>query len=54
MVNSLNGQLLPYLLQSSGVIFRKEDISSFGAVVARDFEKPCLVKTKVHVNTDFE
>jgi hypothetical protein len=39
---------------SSDLIFRKEDISSFGAVVARDFGKPCLVKTKVHVNTDFE
>ncbi|RZD31415.1 MAG: hypothetical protein CXT77_02500 [uncultured DHVE6 group euryarchaeote] len=54
VVNSFNGQLLPYLLQSSGIIFRKEDISSFGAVVARDFGKPCLVKTKVHVNNDFE
>ncbi len=54
VANSFNGQLLPYLLQSSGVVFRNEDLSSFGAVVARDFRKPCLVKTKIHVNSDFE
>ena len=54
VANSFNGQLLPYLLKSSGIIFRNEDISSFGAIVARDFGKPCLVKSKIHVNTDFD
>ena len=42
----------PLMLKSSGVIFKNEDLSSFGSIIARDFEKPCIVKAKVQINSD--
>ncbi len=54
ITDSFNGQILPLMLQSSGVVFRNEDLSSFGAIIARDFEKPCIVKAKLQINSDLE
>ena len=54
ITDSFNGQILPLMLQSSGVIFKNEDLSSFGSVIARDFEKPCMVKAKLEINYDLE
>ena len=54
ITDSFNGQILPLMLQSSGVIFKNEDLSSFGSIIARDFEKPCIVKAKVQINSDLE
>ena len=54
ITDSFNGQILPLMLQSSGVIFKNEDLSSFGAVIARDFEKPCIVKAKIDISSDLE
>ena len=36
------------MIRSSGIIFENEDLTSFGTTVARDFEKPSMVKTKVN------
>jgi len=52
ITDSFNGQILPLMLKSSGVIFKNEDLSSFGSIIARDFEKPCIVKAKVQINSD--
>ena len=44
---SFNGNLINSVIRSSGIIFENEDLTSFGATVARDFDKPCMVKTKI-------
>ena len=45
--NNFNGNSINSVIRSSGVIFENEDLTSFGAIVARDFDKPSMVKTKV-------
>lgn len=54
ITDSFNGQILPLILQASGVIFKNEDLSSFGSIIARDFEKPCMIKAKLEINSDLE
>jgi len=44
---SFNGNLINSVIRSSGIIFENEDLTSFGSMVARDFDKPCMVKTKM-------
>ena len=45
---NFNGNSINSLIKSSGIIFENEDLTSFGTTVARDFEKPSMVKTKVN------
>ncbi len=46
--NKFNGNQINSVIRSSGIIFENEDLTSFGATVARDFDKPCMVKTKLN------
>ena len=51
---NFNGNLINSVIRSSGIIFENEDLTSFGATVARDFDKPCMVKTKISKITSKE
>ncbi len=46
--NNFNGNSINSLIRSSGIIFENEDLTSFGTTVARDFDKPSMVKTRVN------
>tara|TARA_Y100000034_G_scaffold134138_1_gene201739 strand:- start:3186 stop:4736 length:1551 start_codon:yes stop_codon:yes gene_type:complete len=52
VLDAFSGQFLPKLLKSGAIIFQNEDLTSFGTTVARDFDKPCTVKTEMQVSTD--
>ena len=52
--NNFNGNAINSLIRSSGIIFENEDLTSFGTIVARDFDKPSMVKTKISQTNSVE